>query len=132
MNKFLIFTLCTFVMVLSPVFATDTNNGVDLQQVQNSQDVYNIINTYFTSFVQNLGSLTNTTQNSDFHNLSSQITNNGTVQTQFNNFLQTSNIQSTINSTLQYIETQVNIDSIMNNPELQNIINTAKSYMNQN
>ncbi len=116
MNKLLIFSICTLLVLLTPVFATDTNSGVDLQQIQNSQDIYDIINSWFTGILQ------------DF---SSQI-NIGNIQTQLDNFINTSNIQSTLNSTIQNIMSRANLNDISNNPDLQNVINSLKGYTNQN
>ena len=119
-------------MLLSPVFASNANNGTDIQQIQNGQDIYAMINSWFSGFVQNFEPLTYITQNSNFQNLNSALNNTGNIQTQFDNFLQTNNIQSTINSTLQSIMVQVNLNDLVNNPDLQNIINTIKGYTNQN
>lgn len=132
MNKVLIFTICTLFVLLSPVFASNTNNGTDIQQIQNGQDVYVMINSWFSGLVQNFDPLNYITQNSNFQNLNSSMNNTGDIQTQFNNFLQTNNIQSTINSTLQNIMAQANLNDLMNNPNVQNIINTLKGYTNQN
>lgn len=108
MNKMLLLSICTVMLFMGPVCAADSGNGIDLQGIQNNTDVYGTINSWFNTVQQDVYGFI------DGENL----------QEQFGNFLNTSNIESTVNADIQNIDVQNYIDDLTNNQEIQSFINS--------
>lgn len=134
MNKLALLSICTVVLFVSPVFAVDSGNGIDLQGLQNNTDIYGTINNWFNGIQQEVYG----------------FIGNSTLPAEFGNYVNVSSIESTVNSDLQNMDVQgylnnltnnqdiqsllnnPNIQSITNNPDLQSFINSLKVKTAQN
>jgi|GEM_PF-3013973 len=108
MNKFVLISFCTMVLFVSPVFAADSGNGIDLQGLQNNTDIYNTVNNWFNTIQQQVYGFIDTEN----------------FQAEFGNYLNTSNIESTINSNLQNMDIQAYLTNLTNNPNIQSLLTT--------
>jgi hypothetical protein len=114
MNKFLIISICILLVVLYPVYASNSTNGINLQQIQNNQDIYGQINSWFTGLIQSSDPLGYISSNSGYQNFVSSVQNNN-IQDEVNSLMHDQNIQSLLNSTIQNGEIQKNVNSLMQN-----------------
>jgi hypothetical protein len=115
MNKFLILSICALLIIIYPVYASNSTNGIDIQQLQNDQDIYGQINNWFTGLMQSSDPIGYISQNNGIQNFVSSIFHDNNVTAQIDNLLQDSNINSVINTTMQNGEIQRNINSLMQN-----------------
>jgi hypothetical protein len=114
MNKLLILTICALLVVLYPVYASNSTNGIDIQQIQNDQDIYGQINTWFSNFFQNSDPVGYITNSSDYKNFVSSLSQ-ANIGKPIQGGLQGVNIQNMINTTMLSGEIQKNINIIMQN-----------------
>ena len=125
MNKLILLSICTVFLFVNPVCAADSGNGIDLQGLQNNTDIYSTVNNWFNTIQQEVYGFIDTEN----------------FQAEFGNYLNTSNIGSTINSDLQNIDVQAyltnltnnqDIQSLLTNPNLQSIANNTEiqSFIN--
>ena len=75
MNKFLIISICALLVVLYPVYASNSTNGINLQQIQNNQDIYGQINSWFTGLMQSSDPLGYISANSGYKNFVTSVQN---------------------------------------------------------
>ncbi len=107
MNKLILVSVCTLLMFVSPAFAVDSGNGMNIQGIGNNTDIYGTVNTWFNTIQQDVYGFIDTEN----------------LQARFGNYLNTSNIESTVNSTLQNIDVPAYVNNLMNNTDVQSFIN---------
>jgi len=104
MNKLVLISICTVVLFLSPVCAADSGN---LQELQNNTDIYGTVNSWFNTIQQQVYGFI-ATEN---------------LQAEFGNYLNISNIESTVNSNLQNMDVQAYLTNLTNNPDVNSFLN---------
>jgi len=114
LNKFLILTICALLIIIYPAYASNSTNGIDIQQLQNDQDIYSQINSWFSGLMQSSDPLSYISQNSGIQNFVSSIFQDNNITAQIDSLLQDSN-KNVINTTIQNGEIQRNINALMQN-----------------
>ena len=112
MNKFLIISICALLVVLYPVYASNSTNGIDLQQLQNNQDIYGQINSWFSGLMQSSDPLGYISESSGYKNFIYSV-QNSSIQDDIHNLIQDQNIQNLLNNSMQNGEIQKNLNSLM-------------------
>jgi hypothetical protein len=97
LNKFLILTISALLIIIYPVYASNSTNGIDIQQLQYDQDIYGQINSWFSGLMQSSDPLSYISQNSGIQNFVSSIFQDNNVTAQMDSLLQDSNIKNVIN-----------------------------------
>jgi len=121
----MILTICVVFVAMLPVYAINSdNNTVNMQQIQNnSQNVFQNINIWFTEFMYNPFYINNLIQNKDFQDQISSLLQNKDVRNQIHNIMQNNEFQNLLNNLNQNIEVQNELNTLLQNKAIKNEIN---------
>ncbi len=124
MKKILIFTICALLIGTVPVYAVNSDNITNINQIQyNGQNIIQNVDNWYKDFEKNYLEVNNLVKNPSIQNEIASLLQNKNIRTQIHDLVQNKDVQNQINDLMKNKDVKNDVNTLMRNPEIKSKVN---------
>jgi hypothetical protein len=124
MKKILIFTICALLIGTVPVYAANTDNTTNINQLQyNGHNILQNVNNWYTDFEKNSLEVNTLVKSQSIQNQIATLLQNQNIRTQIHSLIQNKDVKNQVNKLMKNKDVQNDINILMKNPKIKSEVN---------